>query len=93
MEVVAHNLERYRNSGIPIGISLGKNADVKTSDVPEAHAVVARRLYNDAAYFVINVSSPNTPGLRSLQDKAPLRTLYRQSTKQWTLWVEESPCL
>lgn len=72
MEVVAHNLERYRESGIPVGISLGKNKDVEPKDAPEAHAAVARRLYYDAAYFVINVSSPNTPGLRALQDKGPL---------------------
>ena len=72
MEAVAKNLERYRESGIPIGISLGKNKDVEPKDAPEAHAVVAKRLYHDAAYFVINVSSPNTPGLRELQDKAPL---------------------
>ena len=72
MDVVAHNLERYRNSGIPIGISLGENANAKANRAPEAHAVVAKRLYNDAAYFAINVSSPNTPGLRSLQEKAPL---------------------
>ncbi len=72
MEVVAHNLERYKGSGIPIGISLGKNKAVDAKDAPTAHALVARRLYADAAYFAINVSSPNTPGLRELQDKAPL---------------------
>lgn len=72
VEVVAKNLKRYRGSGIPVGISLGKNKDVEPKDAPEAHAVVARRLYQDAAYFVINVSSPNTPGLRALQDKGPL---------------------
>ncbi len=72
MEVVAHNLERYKGSGIPIGISLGKNKAVDAKDAPAAHALVARRLYADAAYFAINVSSPNTPGLRELQGKAPL---------------------
>lgn len=72
MEAVALNLERYRKSAIPIGISLGKNKDVPISAAPEAHAAVAKRLYYHAAYFAINVSSPNTPGLRSLQAKAPL---------------------
>jgi len=72
VEAVALNLERYRGSAIPIGISLGKNKNVPSSAAPEAHAAVARRLYNHAAYFAVNVSSPNTPGLRSLQDKAPL---------------------
>jgi len=72
MEAVARNLDRYRGSGIPIGISIGKNRDVDAKDAPEAHAVVAKRLYDYASYFAINVSSPNTPGLRSLQDKGPL---------------------
>lgn len=75
METVAKNLERYRESGIPIGISLGKNKDVEPKNAPEAYAVVAKWLYHDAAYFVINVSSPNTPGLRKLQDKAPLTNI------------------
>src|SRR5579864_7047140 len=72
MDAVARNLERYQRSGIPIGISLGKNRAVEAKDAAEAHAVVARKLYDAAAYFAINVSSPNTPGLRELQDKGPL---------------------
>src|SRR5260370_22757398 len=72
MEAVAHNLERYKESGIPIGISLGKNKEVAVEDTPQAHATVAEKLYASAAYFAINVSSPNTPGLRALQDKKPL---------------------
>jgi dihydroorotate dehydrogenase len=72
METVAHNLERYKESGIPIGISLGKNKEVAVEDIPQAHATVAEKLYASAAYFAINVSSPNTPGLRALQDKKPL---------------------
>ncbi len=72
MEAVAGNLDRYKGSGIPIGISIGKNRDVDVKDAPEAHAAVAKRLYEYAAYFAVNVSSPNTPGLRKLQDKRPL---------------------
>lgn len=72
MERVARNLEAYAGSGIPIGISLGKNRDVEARDAPDAHAAVARLLYHHAAYFAVNVSSPNTPGLRQLQDRGPL---------------------
>ena len=72
METVAHNLARYKGSGVPIGISLGQNKEVAVEDAPQAHAVVAEKLYDYAAYFAINVSSPNTPGLRALQDKKPL---------------------
>ncbi len=72
MQAVAQNLARYKASGIPIGISLGKNRDVEAKDAPLAHALVAEKLYAHATYFAINVSSPNTPGLRALQDKGPL---------------------
>ncbi|MCL4418816.1 quinone-dependent dihydroorotate dehydrogenase [Patescibacteria group bacterium] len=71
-EVVARNLRRYRGSGIPIGVSIAKNKEIPDKAAPEMHALVAKHLYKDAFYFVINVSSPNTPGLRALQDKAPL---------------------
>jgi len=72
MQAVAHNLERYNGSGIPVGISVGKNKEVPAEDAPQAHATVVERLYDYAAYFAINVSSPNTPGLRALQDSKPL---------------------
>lgn len=72
MEAVAHNLERYRSDGVPIGINLGKNREVAESDAPRDYSTVARRLYRYADYFTINVSSPNTPGLRNLQDKGLL---------------------
>ncbi len=65
-------MHEYKGTGIPVGISLGKNREVPAKDAPQAHAVVAERLYEHAAYFAINVSSPNTPGLRALQDKGPL---------------------
>jgi dihydroorotate dehydrogenase len=72
MDAVAHNLDRYRGSGIPVGMSLGKNKDVALKNAPQAHATVAETLYDYAAYFAVNVSSPNTPGLRALQEKTPL---------------------
>ena len=73
------NLCEYKDSGIPIGISLGKNKDVTAEDAPKAHADVVGAFSSamrfgqfDIAYYTINVSSPNTPGLRELQDKGPL---------------------
>ena len=72
-DVVAGNLERYKGkSSLRIGISIGKNKGVLDEDAPEAHAQVTRVMYDYADYFTLNVSSPNTPGLRRLQDKVPL---------------------
>jgi dihydroorotate dehydrogenase len=72
MYEVIRNLERYREDGIPVGISVGKNKEVPQLEAPEAHAEVVFAMYPYAAYFAINVSSPNTPNLRELQDKTPL---------------------
>ena len=46
MEVVAQNLQNYKDSGIPIGISLGKNKEVSEKDAAKAHAEVAKRFTN-----------------------------------------------
>lgn len=73
LEEVAKNLERYRSREIPIGLNVGRNKEIKPTDTtPGVYAYVVSTLYLDASYFSINVSSPNTPGLRQLQDKGPL---------------------
>lgn len=69
---VGENLVKYRNSNVPLGINIGKNKNVSLDDAPQAHADVAKLLYDLATYFVINVSSPNTVGLRDQQAKGVL---------------------
>ncbi|MGI9535096.1 MAG: quinone-dependent dihydroorotate dehydrogenase [Thermodesulfobacteriota bacterium] len=93
MRKVGYNLRKYRNSGIPIGISLGINKFVKPEDAPRANAVVADYLNEDAYYFAINVSSPNTPGLRKLQDKTQLVDIVRavNEVTEKPIFVKISP--
>ena len=69
LDIVARNLEKYKNTGIPVGISLGLNKDVAHDKAPDAYAAVTGTMYDYAAYYAINISSPNTPGLRKLQNK------------------------
>jgi dihydroorotate dehydrogenase len=64
---------RRRDAGVALGINLGKNKE--TEDAAADYEIGARRLGPFADYMVINVSSPNTPGLRALQGKAPLARL------------------
>lgn len=71
MEAVAGHLDTQERPGI-VGISIGKNKLTPDSQAPWAHAAVAERLYDYADYFVINVASPNTPGLRNLLNPKPL---------------------
>jgi dihydroorotate dehydrogenase len=77
MDVVARNLRRYEGAPVRVGISIGMNRDVPHNDSPRAHAAVAGRLYGCADYFAINVSSPNTPGLRMLHEKGRNREIIR----------------
>jgi dihydroorotate dehydrogenase len=72
LAVVARRLkaQRGRLPG-PVGVNLGKNKE--SEDAAADYAALAEGLADAADFFVINVSSPNTPGLRALQSTAPLR--------------------
>jgi dihydroorotate dehydrogenase len=77
LEVTDANLGRYRRTGGRgvVGVNLGMN---KTSQDPQAdYEAGLRRLSRYADYVTINVSSPNTPGLRALQGKDKLAQLLR----------------
>lgn len=64
-----------RRGGV-VGVNIGINKDC--TDAERDYALAAGRLAPLADYLVINVSSPNTPGLRALQDKSALRGLVRR---------------
>jgi len=61
--------------GYPLGISIGKSKVTPLEDAVEDYVTSLQRLYRYGDYFAVNVSSPNTPGLRSLQDAGHLREL------------------
>src|SRR5208282_3565822 len=60
---------------IPVGVNVGKNRDVDLARAGENYAATIDKFRDRADFFVINVSSPNTPGLRKLQDKEMLDEL------------------
>jgi dihydroorotate dehydrogenase len=72
LDVAAGNLRRRVARGI-VGANLGKNKD--TEDAAADYVLGVTALGPLADYLVINVSSPNTPGLRALQGRAPLEAL------------------
>ncbi|MBD2356309.1 quinone-dependent dihydroorotate dehydrogenase [Tolypothrix sp. FACHB-123] len=63
------------NQRIPIGINLGKSKVTPLEDAANDYLNSFRLLQDLGDYFVVNVSSPNTPGLRSLQDAAMLGSI------------------
>ncbi|MEX2311477.1 MAG: quinone-dependent dihydroorotate dehydrogenase [Rhodospirillales bacterium] len=66
------DLPASRSTGV-IGVNLGKNKE--TTDAAADYVIGIEKLARHADYVVVNVSSPNTPGLRALQDRAELEKL------------------
>jgi dihydroorotate dehydrogenase len=82
---LAEQLSRTPPLGIPLGISLGKSKVTPLEQAAEDYCTSLEQLYRYGSYFAINVSSPNTPGLRGLQEKAQLDELLgalRQKQRQ-----------
>ena len=73
MEAVAKRLEARRGRGGIVGVNLGANKE--SADRAADYATLARRLAPLADFLTINVSSPNTPGLRDLQAESALDDL------------------
>lgn len=75
VDVLVGNLANAKKENILIGGNIGKNKDTPNENAFEDYLICFKRLFNHVDYFVVNVSSPNTPGLRSLQEKEPLSKL------------------
>lgn len=76
-EIAAARL-KHRKEQIIIGGNIGKNKDTPNEDAVKDYEAAFRALHDVVDYFVVNVSSPNTPGLRALQDKEPLTALLQR---------------
>ncbi|MEI7864890.1 MAG: quinone-dependent dihydroorotate dehydrogenase [Chthoniobacterales bacterium] len=80
-EAIAARLLQWKASGnwprVPVGINLGKSRVTPLSEAAADYARSFRLLREHGDYFVVNVSSPNTPGLRDLQQTAQLRVILR----------------
>ncbi|MDB6112514.1 MAG: hypothetical protein JWR69_4264 [Pedosphaera sp.] len=78
-EALARRLAEWRNQGRwpehPVGINLGKSKITPLDEAATDYASSLRVLWPHADFFVVNVSSPNTPNLRQLQDKAALNEI------------------
>jgi len=78
-EAVASTLRHWHGSGLwpkhPVGVNLGKSKITSLDAAPEDYASTFRALWPLADFFVVNVSSPNTPNLRQLQDKSALKAI------------------
>jgi dihydroorotate dehydrogenase len=58
-----------------LGINIGKNKETPVEEALEDYRIGLQKVYRDASYITVNISSPNTPGLRSLQSGSHLESL------------------
>ncbi|WP_425390661.1 quinone-dependent dihydroorotate dehydrogenase [Ekhidna sp.] len=72
-------VERLKNrkSNVIVGGNIGKNKVTPNENALDDYLICFEKLYEHVDYFVVNVSSPNTPGLRDLQEKEPLMKLLK----------------
>ncbi|WP_151526170.1 quinone-dependent dihydroorotate dehydrogenase [Serinicoccus kebangsaanensis] len=78
VQALAQRLREARAAGlvrIPVGVSIGKSKVTRVAEAVPDYLTSVAALEGLADYLAVNVSSPNTPGLRSLQDAGPLRHL------------------
>jgi dihydroorotate dehydrogenase len=74
LQVLLKNLERTRYTGV-LGINIGKNKDTPNAQALDDYLLGLRAVYARASYVTINISSPNTQGLRDLQQLQALKRL------------------
>lgn len=72
---IADRLASTRAPDVPVGVNIGKSKTTSLEDAAADYAYTYDRLAGHGEYFVVNVSSPNTPGLRELQQREPLERI------------------
>lgn len=74
VDALVANVDKARFTG-PLGINIGKNKDTPNDDAVVDYTLCLQRVYARASYVTVNISSPNTQGLRDLQGEDALRRL------------------
>lgn len=93
---VAGRISRAKKAGLKIAVggNIGKNLATSVEDAPRDYTAAALALRDVVDYLVINVSSPNTPGLRSLQDENSLEGIVqpiRSAAPKLPLFIKVAP--
>ncbi|TFZ45629.1 quinone-dependent dihydroorotate dehydrogenase [Stenotrophomonas maltophilia] len=78
IDVLVRNVERARNRRGLLGINIGKNKDTPNEQAADDYIACLDKVYPLADYITVNISSPNTAGLRELQEETALRQLVSQ---------------
>lgn len=74
-KVMLRQLDHPKPNGLVLGVNIGKNKDTPLETAAEDYVTLVRAFAPKADYLAVNISSPNTPGLRTLQKRLPLEAL------------------
>jgi dihydroorotate dehydrogenase len=75
VKIAVKHLKKMRSNGVLVGGNIGKNKITPNDQADNDYLLCFDALFDYVDYFVVNVSSPNTPNLRALQEKEPLQRL------------------
>ncbi|MFT4533288.1 MAG: dihydroorotate dehydrogenase [Saprospiraceae bacterium] len=75
VDAMVERLKKFKAKDVIIGGNIGKNKTTPNEEALNDYVICFEKLFDFVDYFVVNVSSPNTPGLRDLQDKGPLTAI------------------
>ena len=89
VEALVARLARIRRHGI-VGVNIGRNKDTTNENALDDYVTCLRRVFDVASYVTVNISSPNTPGLRDLQHEASLRELLSGLTNEYAALEAQS---
>jgi dihydroorotate dehydrogenase len=79
MNALQRRLSRMPPLPFPLGVNLGKNKSTPLEEAEEDYAKLIPVLHDCCDYFVINLSSPNTPGLRDLENPESIHALFHRA--------------
>lgn len=91
MAALRNRLASRRRVPVPLGINIGKNKDTPNDRAAEDYLRCLDALYDQADFFIVNISSPNTPGLRDLQSGDALAGLLYAIRDRCAHWRSARP--
>ena len=88
VDYLVEQVKKSRYKGV-LGINIGKNKDTPAERAVDDYLICMRKVYEFASYITVNLSSPNTPGLRDLQFGEPLEQLLAQLKAEQQLLADK----
>jgi dihydroorotate dehydrogenase len=93
VDMAIEHLKKARKNGVLVGGNIGKNKITPNEEATSDYLECFEALFAYVDYFVVNVSSPNTPNLRALQEKEPLERLLKSLVARNKTYATPKPIL